>query len=130
MSELKDNSVSEMVTNENIGNQVSSCTNSIAENVNDAGGRNDEATDITEGQKLYRQYSQYKFDFVKNRHPYDKRPPMRLPEYLFAISTPDTSKPYEYDMDDPSDVKLYKLSQRKHTPIVELLGDNMDDSLK
>ena len=35
---------------------------------------------------------------------------------------------YDYDMDNPSDVKLYKLSQLNRKPIAELLGDKMDVS--
>ena len=50
---------------------------------------------------------------------------MRLLEFLYAITKSDTTE-YEYDMDDPSDVKLYNLSQRNHTPIAELLADNLD----
>ena len=127
MSELIVTSVSQKVANDSYGNQVSVCTNAVAENINEAGEINVEGTDITEGKKLYREYSKYRFEFLNNRNPDDKRRPMRLPEYLYAITKFDTTA-YEYDMDDPSDVKLYKLSQRKHTPIAELLGDNMDHS--
>ena len=125
MSEFIDTSVSRKPTNDSLGNQVHLCTTEVAENINEADEINVKRTDITEGKKLYQQYSQYKFEFLKHRNPDDNRRPMRLPEFLYAITKSYTTA-YEYDMDDPSDVKLYNLSQRKHTPIAKLLGDNMD----
>ena len=41
---------------------------------------------------------------MKNRKPNDNRRPMRLPEYLYTITRSNTTE-YDYDMDDPSDVK-------------------------
>ena len=124
MSELIDTSVSQKPTNDSLGNQVHLCTTEVPQNINETDEINVNCTDITEGKKLYQQYSQYKFEFLKHRNPDDNRRPMRLPEFLYAITKSDTTA-YEYDMDNPSDVKLYNLSQRKHTPIAELLGENM-----
>ena len=54
---------------------------------------------------------------------------MRLLEFLYAITKSDTTE-YEYDMDDPSDVKLYQLSQLNRKPISELLADKTDESME
>ena len=90
----------------------------VAENTNETGATHVEGTEITEGKKLYLQYSKYRYEFMKNR-------PMRLPEYVYDITKSDTTK-YDYDMDDPSDLKLYQLSRPNRKPISELLGDSIN----
>ena len=127
MTDRTDNSETEILPNECCGNKLPSSTNVVGKNINEAVATNVEGTDISEGKKLYLQYSQYRYEFLKNRQPNGDRRPMRLPEFLYAITKLDTTE-YEYDMDDPSDVKLYQLSQLNRKPISELLADKTDES--